>query len=287
MSPSEATKDPQALLERSLALKAFPPLSSLNERVLSTLALHAHTRRLGAGERLTADQPSARALRLVTVGVLRSPDGNERFGRHQVVGGPQALALRSSEAALIAEGDVVLLEFEDRVLEALFEDEFSVLEAILRGLARGLLEHFGADVSLELPHFAGPMGLIERIQLLRCCPGLNTLGLDILADLGLEGEVLRLDAGSSWESTDSETYAALLEGTLVDPSGKAIDAPAMIGWLAVLAEQAHSAPYLARTSSELMVFTAERLWDRLEDHPERGLALVRALARMHGETTDA
>ena len=123
------------------------------------------------------------------------------------------------------------------------------------------------------------MGLIERVQLLHACPGLGSLGLDILADLGLEGELLQLRSGQAWQP-QTGSYAALLAGELkLHSSGKA-RAPSLVGWLDALAEATNRPRWVAAELSTLMVFDIERLWDRLEDHPEQGVELVRSLSRL-------
>lgn len=285
MSQSEA-RDQQPgpensaeLLHRSLALKAFPPLDALDERVLSLLARLASARQLASGDELETSARAPRTLRLVVSGTLVDPQSGARFGAHELAGGPAALTLQDTNAPLIAESEVVLLEFEERVLEALFEDEFSVLEALLRGLGRVLVEQGVRD--LELPgSFERPMGLVERVQLLRACPALGTLGIDILADLGIDGELVRLRAGATWESREGECYATLLTGELRDERGASIRAPSLVGWLEVLADRSATRRFVARDACVLMTFDAERFWDRLEDNPEQGLGMVRALARM-------
>ncbi|MEZ4370471.1 MAG: hypothetical protein R3B07_06580 [Polyangiaceae bacterium] len=279
MSQSKARADAKSRLERSLALKAFPPFAELDERVLSALAGHAELKRLNSGEPLGATAPMPRALRLVVSGCLKDGAG-VRYGKHQLVGGPQALAFEGQlDSATRAESDTVVLEFEDRVLEALFEDEFSALEAMLRGLARSLLKRDGAEQPILRAPQSGAMGLVERVQVLRACPGLGALGLDILADIGLEGELQPLASGEMWQR-QGESYAALLSGKLVDVGGRGLTAPSLLGWLAALGEKSTRARYVAQLPSVLMVFDAERFWDCLEDHPDQGVELVRSLSRL-------
>lgn len=280
MSQSDSVETVKSLLERSLALKAFPPLAQLDERVLTALASHAELRRVRRGAYLAATAPAPRALRLVVSGCLHDARRGARYRKHQLVGGPQALAFGDFEGALLAESDVVLLELEDRWLEALFEDEFTALEAILRGLARALLDQQSWHQRLTEPAPRGPMGLVERVRLLRACPGLGALGIDILADLGLEGEHIRLRQGEAWDARHTSSYAALLVGELRDASANAVSAPSLVGWLGALADESRGGRLVARRASELMVFDSERFWDRLEDHPDQGVTLVRALARL-------
>ncbi|MCA9628120.1 MAG: hypothetical protein KC766_10660 [Myxococcales bacterium] len=277
---SQSDSNPSAdLLERSLALKAFPPLASLDERVLASLAQHARTRRLAPGERLTTTHPAPRALRLVVSGELRDELRGATFTKHQLVGGPHALALRADKTRLRAESEVVLLELEDRKLDALFEDEFSVLEAMLRGLGRVILQQGTVYLDLAAEPTVGTLGLIERVQLLSSCPELASLGIDILADLGLEGERIRIPRGGSLRLQGAEQYAILLQGSLTDAAETTLGPTCLFGWLEALAEVTDPRRYLARSPSEVMSFEAERFWDRLEDYPERGLRLVRVLAR--------
>lgn len=272
-------EDSAELLHRSLALKAFPPLHALDERVLSTLARLAQVRQVGTGNELPTSNREARTLRLVVSGTLVDPRSGARFGPRELAGGPDAFTLHAPTTTLVAESRVVLLEFEERVLEALFEDEFSVLEALLRGLGQVLLERGVRHLELPGKTFDRPMGLVERVQLLRACPALGTLGIDILADLGIEGDLVRLSAGQSW-SLEANCYATLLSGELSDDDSAPMRAPSFFGWLEVLADRSVDRRFVARHPSAVMSFDGERLWDRLEDYPEQGLAMVRALGSM-------
>jgi CRP-like cAMP-binding protein len=174
------------------------------------------------------------------------------------------------------------------------EDNFSILVAILRVLAREqirarqrLAPHAGFElVKRVVPELPAELGLVEKIMQLRSTMDFASTRIEALADLAQEAQVVELPARARlWSIGDVADHAlVILRGSVGGANPERhlrfeLGAGSLVGSMDSLAGEPRW--YDAVASSELSALRlgAETTFDVIEDNLDMATEMVRVFAR--------
>jgi CRP-like cAMP-binding protein len=281
-----------APVERLLMLLAIPEFQTLTPSELRRVASAAKLVKHAAGVAL-GDPRDPPAIEIVVQGMVeqRSESSVRRIEPGQVVGGlPEVLSRRQATRA-IALVDTLALRLDAESLEDLLEEEFGIYRAILRGLvgssldrlpvARGLHSQEGLGAKkLESPE----LDVVERMLLMQRTLDFGVARMDVLAELAQQAEPFtrRLGAPLFRSSDPSERFVVLASGSAhcsIQNESSIVQAPIALGVLEVVGGVERR--FTATAASEIrgLEVSGALFMDLLEDHPQLGLDLLRAIAR--------
>ena len=278
-----STHHDPSVLRRMLALRQFPLLAGIERADLAVFAENVIETTLPAGAVIAAARSRLGALHFVLEGQIESADMS--WGPREVCGVIEVLARRSMSAPAIATTEVRTLQLSSGELGEILEDNFGVMSSVVRELA-------GRALAIGLPRTraprplvtAGPLGLVERLIVLRQQVPFARAGLQALATLAHDSEELILPPGATLARTGEAASRAfvVVEGTLHarQPNGMSSvhgigDA---IGLFETLASAPHGSTVEALTQVRALASTGAALFDVLEDHGDVGLAMLATLA---------
>lgn len=285
-------------LERTLFLKSLGPLEVLAAEDIAVFAENARERSFREGERIFTPGEPAPAYYAIVEGSVRVSGGEYmdgvQLGTRDSLGFLSMLARRPEGLDAVALEDVVTLEFEEDVFLDILEDRFSIVDHLVRRLAKRTLEFrqqipdgtylspYGDDYRFH----GGPVDLVERLRFLSR-PGspFENSSLEAMARLAEKTPEVRFDAGHTlWSSGDRAGYALILiDGT--------VECTTQWGFSKFRAGPGYPLGNLERFSGDPRWFTAvtetpivalygdtESLLDIMEDHTDLALGLARAMA---------
>lgn len=283
--------------QRVLSLRSFPLFAELTPGDLAVLAQHASFRYFPAGAPLLHPGVPVRSLHFVLRGqveIVRRGKPNQLVGAHGVVGGLAVLADAADGQQAVAREDTITLELSSDDLEDVFEDNFSILLAVLQVVASqqirararlgptgGLQKH--SEQRLEpLPR----LGLVEKMMHLRQTLDLSDTSIDALADLATDAKSVQFDAGSTiWSQNDVADHTlVVLSGRISATREQAsfqvsFGSGVLIGVAEALAQEPRWYDARAETVACALRLETERIFDVMEDHMELATEMLRALAR--------
>jgi CRP-like cAMP-binding protein len=180
------------------------------------------------------------------------------------------------------------------------EESFSLMLAALRGMNRGVMESrmaiavdagFSASI-LEPYRPTSELGLVERVLFLRNSLGFAKVSVEALAEFAREMTVVRVPAGTElWDVGEPSPHLLLIWSGVVrcdTPSGQQfrLGPDSAVGGIDSVADEPRW--YRAVAETDLVGLQSETadLMDVLEDHPDMGLAMLRATARILSELYD-
>lgn len=300
--PADSGSRLRANVERVLALRSFPGLARVDPAHLSALAEIAVERTVPEGSALIAPGQPAKAMHLIREGrVAALHDGTpvRRFGAGDVVGAIAALSPHPTRQHLVAETETRTFEIERRALLDVLEDSFSLLHATLSGILRSVMltrlaipENAGFPelTPEERPH--SDLSLVERVLFVRRLLTYGHARVEALAELSREMRVVNLSPGSVlWEDGDTAPYALLLWSGMVHcttPSGQCFrfGPDSVVGGIDSIAGEPRWFRAVVETPVLALRSDSTHLFDVLEDHPDMGLDMLRAAARILSELNE-
>lgn len=284
--------------QRVLALKSFPLFEELTPSHLAVVAQVVRPRFFPAGAELLAPGLPVRRLHFVihgSVEILHRGKPGQVVGSHGVVGGLALLAREPARERATAVEDTVTLELDSDSLEEVFEDNFSILSAVLRVLAREQIRTrrriahdagFAGTVRHERELDVDQLGLVERILWLRRTLDFAGTRIEALADLAQEAKVVALSAGDLlWEEDAGADHAVIvLRGRIAascrDRSFEfGFEPGALLGAAEAVSDQPRWYSARAEQDTLLLRLDTETIFDVIEDHLEVATQLLRSMAR--------
>ena len=164
--------------DRLLYLRTLPLFGTLPPEDLVLLATYTVERQFEAGARLTSEIGRVEAIHLIVDGSVRTSRGGSPigvFGPRDTVGVLGLLARTDTGVEALTVTASRTLQIGTDALLDLFEDHFSILQHVLRGVASLVLDKrrqillAGAPEPQEEPAIASarPLDFVERIFFLR------------------------------------------------------------------------------------------------------------------------
>ena len=287
------------VLRRILALRKFPMFANAELGDLALLAENLAEASYPKGSVIALAGARPPALHLVLDGEIasipragRSPSrstsgtGRETWGPLDVFGALEVLARRELAAPAVAARETRTLQLFSTDLTEVLEESFGVLRATLRVLAARVWQtappvlHADGDVPAS-----DPLGLVDRLILLRRQPPFAGARLDAVAMLSHASDEVRFAAGDTIVRAGEAATTAyvVVEGSLraTDERGveHALGPGDAIGALETLAELPHAETIDALTPVRALASGATAIFDVLEDHTDLGLAMIASFAR--------
>lgn len=283
--------------DRVLYLRTLPLFGTLPPDELALLATYTTERQFEPGDLLATLDGRIESIHLLVDGSVSTSRAGAPIG----VCGPRDTIGVLGLLARVDEGIEVVATTATRTLEIgaealldLFEDHFSILEHVLRGVAELVLEQSkqrllaSAPVSVEAPSQspARPLDFVERIFFLRRAlpPGFTSVAA--LAGIARSATEIRLEPGDLlWKQGDPAGAIVIpVRGVIacvVD--GGAHHFRFGLGELVASSEVLAGAPhwYEARAESPLLALRVamEDLIDVFDDHFELAMEMLALMAR--------
>jgi len=271
------------LLRRLLELRQLPLLGGAELAELATLAENVAEASYASGA-VIAGPGLLDGLHLVLGGQIDA--GPERFGAREAFGWLEVLARRPLASAAVAVGETRTLRLAASDLGELLEDNFGLLALAIRDLATRALAAQDLDLPVRRAAAppAGPLGLVERMIVLRQRSPFRSARLEALAILAYEsGE-------RSWRPDEivarcgdpARAAYVILDGELraTSPDRGAILLPpgSTVGMLEGLAGLHHARTIAAATRVRALELASTAIFDVLEDHADLGIAMLSTFA---------
>jgi CRP-like cAMP-binding protein len=280
------------LLRRLLELRRFPLFDGAELAELATLAENIVETSYPSGA-IVAAPGRLEAVHLILSGQLDT--GPQRFGAREAFGWLEVLARRPLAAAAVAVGETRTLRLAASEVGEILEDNFGLLAIALRELATRTLAARppgppARRAAAAAPPMPSPLGLVERMTVLRQRTPFSSARLEALAILAYESQEIAWPAGELVSRSGDPARAAhvILDGDLRATSagrGPALLGPgSVIGVLESLAGLRHTSTIAVVTPVRALEIASTVIFDVLEDHPDLGLAMLATLA---GELLDA
>ncbi|MEM9692189.1 MAG: cyclic nucleotide-binding domain-containing protein [Myxococcota bacterium] len=282
-------------VERSLILKSMPGFADLSGAELALLASFARERRFSPGDvLLTPGQPVQKFFLIVDGEVEMFLGGQSvgRFSSRTSVGGLASLARDPRGAHAIARSPVLALEMDAEEMEEFFEDNSNLIIGVLGALARGvreLQEERGGPAidGPEYPDYPVTSGLtlVDKMFLMRTTSNFREVSIEALAELAEGAHEAHFRAGATlWRRGDlADHYYMIVAGTLVATSPGAPPRTFTSRWLVGGLDNMGRLPrwydLRAETDTVALRLRSTVLYDVLEDYPDMGLRMLRALSR--------
>jgi CRP-like cAMP-binding protein len=283
-------------VQRTLLLRTFPAFAQLGAEDLALLAAIARERRFSAGEVMHRPGTPVTAFHMVFDGrVELYVDGTpvRVLEGRSVVGGLAALTRDPQGAHAVALTDSLALEFDTEDIEDVYEDNFSIVHGVIRGLATALrmsqMQAGGAQArraSRKLGTVSGerPLTLVDKMFFLRKTTNFSESSIEALAELAAASDERRFGAGTVlWRRGDAADYSLMIAaGTVACQPEQGDEFVYEGGWVIGGPDSLADKPrwYDARAASDVIALHLPRtaLLDVLEDHTEMAMVLVRGLA---------
>jgi CRP-like cAMP-binding protein len=280
-----------------MLLRTFPQLSDMPPVHLAAMAELCEEHFYPAGAEILAEGQAVRQIHYVIEGAVelrRRGQPLKRLGPRTVLGGLAALAGTIDGPQAVAAEDTSTLSFTQEDQLDVFEDSFELLAAVLRAVASALLDArraagpqagFQPDDE-DAPYPRQPLGLIEKLAILRRSVPYAESRLEALAELARESPELRFAAGQTiWRAGDPSGHglivvAGVIEG--VADGGRQrfrLASRSVLGGLDSLAGSPRWFDATALVDAVLLEVPTAALLDLFEDHVDMAMDLLRVMAR--------
>jgi CRP-like cAMP-binding protein len=272
------------LLRRLLELRRFPLLGGAELAELATLAENVVETSYRSGA-IVARPEHAEAVHLILSGQIDA--GPQRFAAREALGWLEVLARRPLASAAVAVGETRTLRLAASDLGEILEDNFGLLAIAIRELATRTLAAQDLDPwarrAVAAPA-AFPLGLVERMIVLRQRLPFTSARLEALAILAYESKEITWPAGEIVSRCGDPARAAyfILDGDLhvarADRRPARLGPGGAIGLLESLAGLPHTSTSTVATPVRALEIASTAIFDVLEDHPDLGLAMLATFA---------
>ncbi len=283
---------------RVLALRSFPGLAQVHPTHLALLADLAKERTFGKGDTLLKPGTPVRSMHLIrggSVAVLHENIVTRRFGATDIVGAVAALARLPEGQHVVAEEETNTFEIDIDDFEEVLEESFSILLAALRGTLASVME-----CRLKLPGNAGfpepsagqteradaVLGPVERVLFLRRLMTYGRAQVEALAELAREMHEVRIPAGTElWRDGDPAMHSLLVwSGVIIGEARHGqrfkLGPDSVAGGIDSIAGEKRFYRAVAETDVVALRSDTAHLMDVIEEHPDMGLDMLRAAARI-------
>lgn len=284
-----------------LALRTFAGFASLGPGELAVLAEILRPRFFPAGTTILSPGTPVKAFHMIVDGrvkILKNGRLLREFGSKDVVGGLAAFTRDPDGAHVVAIDDTLTFECDRDDMEEVFEDNFTIQLAVLRGLARQAIElrkQLGVragfaeyDENLVEPK-VGELWLVERMSFLKKTLPFGDAHVEAIAALAQSATELRFEAGQRlWREGDESGFTiTLLNGTVDCVSSEAhkfeFQPLSVLGAIDSMAAIPRWYEAVCRTPIIALRGETENLIDFMEDHPSLATEMSRLNARMISE----
>lgn len=284
-------------IDRLLYLRTLPLFGTLPPEELALLATYTTERQFEAAALIASENDRVAAIHLLVEGSVRTSRGGAPlrvFGPRDAVGVLDLLARADDGIEAVAVTATRTLEINAEALLDLFEDHFSILQHVLRGIASLVLEKRRQILLASAPVSAldvsvppsRPLDFVERIFFLRRALPPEFTSVAALAGIARRATELRLDAGAPlWSQGDAADAVVIpVRGSIACSVDDGVHrfrfGP---GVFVASSEALASAPhwYAARAESTLLALrvSTEDLIDVFDDHFELAMELLALMAR--------
>jgi CRP-like cAMP-binding protein len=283
--------------DRLLYLRTLPLFGTLPPDDLALLATYTLEREFEAGARITSESDRVEAIHLVVDGSIRTSRGGVEIGisgPRDAVGVLGLLARTDAGVEAVTVTASRTLEIGADALLDLFEDHFSILQHVLRGVALLVLDKrrqillAGAPEPDEEATISPdrPLDFVERIFFLRRALPRGFTSVAALAGIARRATELRLEPGTLlWSQGDpADAVIIPVRGSIacvVDGGTHRFRCGP--GVFVASSEALAGAPhwYEARTDSPLLALrvSIEELIDVFDDHFELAMEMLALMAR--------
>ncbi len=284
-------------VQRMLTLRTFPAFTALAPDELVILAEHCTDHVFSAGDVILKSGLPVPGLHLVVEGkvqILRDGKPYRLMKERESVGGIASLTQDPRGVDAVALEDTTTLALTRESMEDVFEDNFSIMLAVMQVLARTLVEArqlrgpdagFASDAEHAGPHRDAPLELMDRIFFLTRTLGFSGASIETLAELARDAEEVRFEAGEVlWRVGDpAEDFVCLYSGltdcaTRDDGQRFVLGAGSTVGGMDALATDPRWYSVTARTDLVGLRVRIADFFDLFEDNIEMSMAMMRTLA---------
>jgi len=273
------------LLRRMVALRQFPIFATAELGELAMLAENVVDAEFPAGALVADVGAPVAAMQLVLDGrIALTTSGSESWGRREVFGTLEVLARRTLVAPAFAMTTTRTLQlFASDVAEVL-EENVGVMLATIRDLASRLVgTRPGSPASIAVS-IEGPLGLVEKMIVLRQQVPFTRAPLEALAALAQAADEVWFEPGAVVARAGelaAATYV-IIEGALRtrsdDGASRVLGPGDSIGPLELLGQVSHGLTIEATTPVRALRSAAPTLLDVIRDHTELGLVMLSQFA---------
>jgi CRP-like cAMP-binding protein len=210
-------------VERVLLLKRLPMVSTLSGPQLAFVAEQIGERFFPKGSVLLREGEAPGALYFPVEGRIHLTSRGRVIGHAGpglAVGPFHVLARDERGLGAVAETDTVALELSAETLFEIFDDQFAILQHVLREVSRQIVEHvvrFPDTVFLLTPSTEGPptppreLDLVERIFFLRKSPVFLNASISALGQLARGLTEVRMPAGTRlWREGEATGWGSMI-----------------------------------------------------------------------------
>jgi CRP-like cAMP-binding protein len=285
--------------DRLLYLRTLPLFGTLPPEDLALLATYTTERQFDAGARLSSEHGRVDPIHLIVDGSVSTSRGGSPigvFGPRDTVGVLGLLARADAGVEAVTNTATRTLQIDADALLDLFEDHFSILQHVLRGVASLVLEK-GRQVLLAgapesrsddapMTSSARPLDFVERIFFLRRALPRGFTSVAALAGIARRATELRLEAGALlWSQGDpADAVVIPVRGAIacvVDGGTHRFRCGAGVFVASSEALAGVSHWYEARAESALLALRIpiEELIDVFDDHFELAMEMLALMAR--------
>jgi CRP-like cAMP-binding protein len=266
-----------------LRLRQFPLFETVDLDELATIAENLVETTIPAGTVMAAAGTPLRAVHLILDGTIATRPPGQTWKARQVYGALEVFANRGVTHTAVAETDVHTLQLSSTDIGEVLEDNFGVLTTALRELAGRLLAVAPPQPRSLGARATGPLGLVERLILLRQQLPFAGARLQALATLAHACDEVTWPAGTVIARAGEPATSAyvIIEGSAIatrDGTSHVLEAGAPIGHLETLAGVQHSATIHTTQPVRALRSGASAILDVLEDHTDVGLAMMATFA---------
>ena len=287
------------LTERILLLRSVPTLHNVPANALAQLAASLRPVAFRRGETLLREDEPPSSFFLVTTGTVTLRRKGKRFGTVRGPGGVGFLSFLARNAggtSAVAENFVEALEVQADAMAEIFEDHFPVLLGTIRFVAQRLIAenkvtppppYVPPAVSFDALIGDSPLGIVERIFLLRRMRAFTEANVNSLAALARKMVELRPSAGEVlWRAGERAEHSFFVVKGMLDLTwneGKSVQQIGP-GYVVGGAESLVSLPRWNDlvTAEPVIVLrgTRDGIIDLFEDDHELGLKFLSMLATL-------
>ncbi len=283
--------------ERLIFLRGTGFFANLPLDDLVTMAQRSRERFFRRGSIMASEGRALGSHFIIAEGTASLRRGGHTFAHFDAPSTVGALAVLSRDPNGIeirADTDVLALEQQAHDVFESLEENFSLLEAVLRQLARELslaqmrVESMGLlqrEVPFETPFPEGELDLVDRLTLLRQGSPFKSSSLNALAELARHSKELRFEPGAVlWSEGQASDFGVFIAHGIVRCTGQRparefeMGPLSTIGSQETLARLPRSYSAVAKTRVVGLRNDPDSFLDVLENHVELGIGFCTFLA---------
>ncbi|HEY5945806.1 MAG TPA: cyclic nucleotide-binding domain-containing protein [Kofleriaceae bacterium] len=274
--------NPQGL-RRMLTLRQFPLFESADLDELATVAENLVETTIPEGTVIATAGSRLRAVQLILEGRIETKPRGQTWREKQVFGALEVFADREFAHTAVAATELHTLQLSAHDIGEVLEDNFGVLLTTLRELAGRVLAAPPPQRICTCQFSGTPLGLVERLILLRQQLPFTAARLQALATLAHASDEVQWPAGTVIVRAGDPATGGwiLIDGTarsVNSEQSRVLEPGAAIGHIETLAGREHTATVETTMPVRALRSSASAIFDVLEDHTDVGLAMMSTFA---------